>query len=122
MDYTFSLCEVRQHSKKLSGRFCSSCEVQFETAESHQQHYKTEHHKYNLKRRMLNLKPVTEELFHSKKKGKRERIGLLWAWLGGFGIWDGYKGIEVVSVGIGICCGVRFGMRLYSGFGVWIIL
>lgn len=69
MDYTFSLSNVREHSKKLTGRFCSTCEIEFKTPEEHQRHYKTDHHKYNLKRRMLNLHPISEELFYSKRKG-----------------------------------------------------
>lgn len=73
MEYTFSINTKRKHTKKLKGLFCSTCEVEFKEVKSHQSHYKSELHKYNLKRRMVDLSPVSEELYEKKKRGEYTR-------------------------------------------------
>lgn len=69
MDYTFSIVNKRTHSKKLKGLFCSTCETEFDSVAAHQQHYKSDFHKYNLRRRMVDLMPVSEETYEQRKKG-----------------------------------------------------
>lgn len=71
MDYTFSIKTQRKHTKKLKGLFCSTCEIEFQDARSHQAHYKSELHKYNLKRRIVDLPPISLEFFEKKKQGTR---------------------------------------------------
>ncbi|KAI8095906.1 C2H2 type zinc-finger-domain-containing protein [Thamnidium elegans] len=55
-----------------SGLFtCLSCQVAFQTPESQRNHYRSEWHRYNLKRKVVNLPCVTLEQFSSKTEGKR---------------------------------------------------
>ncbi|KAG7660733.1 REI1 [[Candida] subhashii] len=66
---------------------CTTCDLQFPTPEDQRTHMKGEWHRYNLKRRVAQLPPISEELFNSKvatlaeseeavtdnKKGKGEK-------------------------------------------------
>lgn len=45
---------------------CNSCGLGFPTSEDQRQHMKTEWHRYNLKRRVAQLPPITEEVFDAK--------------------------------------------------------
>jgi pre-60S factor REI1 len=45
---------------------CISCRLQFENAEEQKLHFKSDHHRYNLKRKVLGLEPVT--LFEFEQK------------------------------------------------------
>ena len=67
MDYTFSINTKRTHTKNLTGLFCSTCETMYPDVKQHQTHYKTEFHKYNLKRRMVDLEPISIQFFEKKK-------------------------------------------------------
>ncbi|GAA5797850.1 hypothetical protein HPULCUR_003246 [Helicostylum pulchrum] len=50
-----------------SGLFtCLSCQVAFQTPESQRNHYRSEWHRYNLKRKVVNLPCVTLDQFSSK--------------------------------------------------------
>jgi hypothetical protein len=69
MDYTFSISNKRKHTKKLKGLFCSTCEIEFKEVSKHQEHYKSDLHKYNLKRRMVDLQPISQEIYEKKKQG-----------------------------------------------------
>lgn len=69
MDFTFAITHKREHTKKLKGLFCSTCESEFKEVKKHQEHYKTDFHKYNLKRRMVDLLPISEEMYEKKKLG-----------------------------------------------------
>ncbi|KAH7586638.1 Zinc finger C2H2 type domain signature [Nakaseomyces glabratus] len=66
---------------------CNSCELVFETSAFQRQHMKTDWHRYNLKRKVASLPPVSEDNFNSKvqvsqeqaaeealKKGKNEQL------------------------------------------------
>ena len=64
----------RSTGKTLTGNFCVSCEITFDTEQQHKQHYKSEVHRYNLKRKMVNLPPVSEERFLNSIAGKINRI------------------------------------------------
>lgn len=45
---------------------CVTCQIVFETAETHRTHYKTDWHRYNLKRKIINLPPVDRPTFESR--------------------------------------------------------
>ncbi|KAI7898748.1 C2H2 type zinc-finger-domain-containing protein [Cokeromyces recurvatus] len=45
---------------------CLACQVAFPTSERQRNHYRTDWHKYNLKRKVANLLPVTAEQFNQK--------------------------------------------------------
>lgn len=56
-----------------SGLFtCLSCQVAFQTPESQRNHYRSEWHRYNLKRKVVNLPCVTLDQFSSKTEGKKK--------------------------------------------------
>lgn len=48
---------------------CLACQVVFTTAESQRVHYGTDWHRYNLKRKVAELSPVTSEVFNQKILG-----------------------------------------------------
>lgn len=51
----------------MSGLYtCNSCSIAFETGQDQRDHMKTEWHRYNLKRRVAQLPPITEQTFNSK--------------------------------------------------------
>ncbi len=45
---------------------CLSCRVGFPTSEGQRQHYKTDWHRYNLKRKIAGMVPVTAENFRER--------------------------------------------------------
>lgn len=58
---------------------CNTCQIQFTSSEDQRTHMKGEWHRYNLKRRVAQLPPISEEMFNSKvanvsdKKEKEEK-------------------------------------------------
>ena len=58
---------------------CLTCRVLFEDADNQREHYKTDWHRYNLKRKLVELQPVTEEEFQQKvafqTQKKDEKVG-----------------------------------------------
>ena len=46
---------------------CPTCLQSFTNTEAHKQHYKSDFHRYNLKRKMVKLAPITEQQFNAKK-------------------------------------------------------
>ena len=50
---------------------CLACHVAFPTAPEQRVHYKTEWHRYNLKRKVAELPPVTEASFADRVVGMR---------------------------------------------------
>ncbi|KAI7902484.1 C2H2 type zinc-finger-domain-containing protein [Cokeromyces recurvatus] len=64
---------------------CLACQVAFQTTERQRAHYRTDWHKYNLKRKIAQLSPVTAEQFaqkvlaqQTKGKEEEERRGLIY--------------------------------------------
>lgn len=61
-----------------SGIFtCISCRIKFHSAELQRMHMKTEWHRYNLKRRVAELPPISSEMFEIKvlqQKAKQEQL------------------------------------------------
>lgn len=49
------------------GYYCSTSDTVFQDREGLQQHYQSELHKYNLKRKLAGLPPVTREWFEARK-------------------------------------------------------
>jgi hypothetical protein len=53
---------------------CLACQVVFPTAESQRVHYVTDWHRYNLKRKVAELPPVTSEVYNQKVLGTNTLI------------------------------------------------
>ncbi|KAI8088640.1 C2H2 type zinc-finger-domain-containing protein [Halteromyces radiatus] len=51
---------------------CISCKVAFESAETQRLHYRSDWHRYNLKRKVADLPPVTREQFEQKDQARKE--------------------------------------------------
>ncbi|KAF8210075.1 C2H2 type zinc-finger-domain-containing protein [Mycena galopus ATCC 62051] len=50
---------------------CLSCTIAFHTAEDQRTHYRSDHHRYNMKRRVAGLPPVSAEVFNQKVLDRR---------------------------------------------------
>jgi len=48
---------------------CLACHVAFENAENQRIHYKSDWHRYNLKRKVADLEPLSAKEFHSRVLG-----------------------------------------------------
>lgn len=48
---------------------CNTCHLCFETSNEMREHYKTNFHRFNLKRKTAGLRPVPQELFEKKVAG-----------------------------------------------------
>ena len=59
----------------MSGFTCISCRVAFAEAELQRAHYKTDWHRYNLKRKVAELPPVTAENFTERVLAQRAQVG-----------------------------------------------
>ena len=53
----------------MSTLVCSNCKIQLTNDDSMREHYKSEFHRYNIKRHLVNLAPITHEQFTKKKAG-----------------------------------------------------
>ncbi|XP_041365417.1 zinc finger protein 622-like [Gigantopelta aegis] len=58
----------------MSAFACITCWVAFADAELHRSHYKTDWHRYNLKRRVAEMAPVTAENFQQRVLAQRTLI------------------------------------------------
>ena len=61
-------------SPALTHFTCITCRVAFKTAEIQRAHYKTDWHRYNLKRKVAELPPVSAETFQEKVLAQREAM------------------------------------------------
>ncbi|KAF8325203.1 C2H2 type zinc-finger-domain-containing protein [Cantharellus anzutake] len=50
---------------------CLSCLIAFHTGEEQREHYRSDHHRYNMKRRVASLPPVSVQIFNQKVLDKR---------------------------------------------------
>ncbi|KAF8518797.1 C2H2 type zinc-finger-domain-containing protein [Gautieria morchelliformis] len=50
---------------------CMSCSIGFPTAEDQRVHYRSDHHRYNMKRRVASLPPITAAMFNQKVLQRR---------------------------------------------------
>ncbi len=53
---------------------CSTCSVVFKDTELQREHYKTDWHRYNLKRKVAEMPPVTLEIFEEKMSKHQEKM------------------------------------------------
>jgi len=56
---------IPQHSE--ASYFCSSCQFHLHEEKEYKNHYKSEFHRYNIKRKLLEFVPVTYEQFMKRK-------------------------------------------------------
>ena len=52
--------------EEYPGITCLHCRVVFTTVEAGREHYKSEWHRYNLKRKIADLPPISSDLFKSE--------------------------------------------------------
>ncbi|KAG0228505.1 hypothetical protein BGW42_002129 [Actinomortierella wolfii] len=52
---------------------CLACHVAFKTADIQREHYRSDWHRYNLKRKMVELPPVTAEVFTQKVLAQQQK-------------------------------------------------
>ncbi|TFL01541.1 C2H2 type zinc-finger-domain-containing protein [Pterulicium gracile] len=52
---------------------CLSCEIAFPSPEMQREHYRSDHHRYNMKRRVASLPPLSAEVFNQKVLDRREQ-------------------------------------------------
>lgn len=63
------------HSTNNNTRYtCLSCQIQFASTDLQRMHMKTEWHRYNLKRRVAQLAPVSNEIFQVKVAHIKDQI------------------------------------------------
>lgn len=63
-----------QHIDIFAAMFtCISCRIAFDTAEEQRSHFGTDWHRYNMKRRVANLPPVSATSFNEKVIERREQ-------------------------------------------------
>ncbi|XP_072365661.1 cytoplasmic 60S subunit biogenesis factor ZNF622-like isoform X1 [Scyliorhinus torazame] len=70
------LCEVlhSKGGKAMSSYTCITCRVAFADAEIQRSHYKTDWHRYNLKRKVADMPPVTAENFQERLLSQRAAV------------------------------------------------
>ncbi|CAE6429417.1 unnamed protein product [Rhizoctonia solani] len=56
---------------------CLSCAIAFFSAEDQRVHYKSDHHRYNMKRRVANLPPVSAHAFDQKVLERRAETAVM---------------------------------------------
>lgn len=62
----------------MSGLYtCITCRVGFANLDLQRGHYKTDWHRYNLKRKVAELPPVTADTFQQKVLAQREQVKLV---------------------------------------------
>ena len=52
----------------MEGLFCTSCRVTLDSSEESKDHYKSDFHTYNIKRKLVNLAPVSFESYQIKQR------------------------------------------------------
>ncbi|KAI0675003.1 C2H2 type zinc-finger-domain-containing protein [Trametes maxima] len=56
---------------------CLSCTIAFHTAQDQREHYRSDHHRYNMKRRVAGLPPVSAILFNQKVMERRAETAIM---------------------------------------------
>ncbi|KAJ3788659.1 C2H2 type zinc-finger-domain-containing protein [Lentinula aff. detonsa] len=67
--------EEQEHSKHLFT--CISCSIAFVSAEEQRVHYRSDHHRYNMKRRVAGLPPVSVAVFNEKVNERRMETAIM---------------------------------------------
>ncbi|CDO76715.1 hypothetical protein BN946_scf184796.g9 [Trametes cinnabarina] len=66
------------HPESHSGLYtCLSCTIAFHTAQDQREHYRSDHHRYNMKRRVAGLPPVSADLFNQKVLERRAETAIM---------------------------------------------
>ena len=58
----------------MSAYTCITCRVAFADADLQRGHYKTDWHRYNLKRKVAEMPPVTAENFQERVLAQRKQV------------------------------------------------
>ncbi|KAI0645398.1 C2H2 type zinc-finger-domain-containing protein [Trametes meyenii] len=56
---------------------CLSCTIAFHSAQDQREHYRSDHHRYNMKRRVAGLPPVSATLFNQKVLERRAETAIM---------------------------------------------
>lgn len=56
---------------------CLSCSIAFPSAEEQRGHYRSDHHRYNMKRRIASLPPVSAAIFNQKVLERRQETAIM---------------------------------------------
>ncbi|KAF4620496.1 hypothetical protein D9613_000605 [Agrocybe pediades] len=56
---------------------CLSCSIAFLTPEDQRVHYRSDHHRYNMKRRVASLPPISEAVFNQKVIERRTETAIM---------------------------------------------
>ncbi|KAI9442441.1 C2H2 type zinc-finger-domain-containing protein [Lactarius indigo] len=56
---------------------CLSCSIAFLTAEEQREHYRSDHHRYNMRRRVASLPPVSAAVFNQKVLERRQETAVV---------------------------------------------
>jgi hypothetical protein len=58
--------QMEVHQPQTNELYCATCSQHYPNTDSYKQHYKSDFHRYNIKRKMVKLVPVTLEQFNAK--------------------------------------------------------
>lgn len=58
---------ITSEGSELLGFYCATCGVECGEERQFKSHYRSDLHYYNMKRKIVNLPPVSEDYFHSRK-------------------------------------------------------
>ena len=61
---------------KMATMTCLACNVGFEDVDLGRMHYKTDWHRYNLKRKVVNLGPITYEKFQERVALEQKQVNM----------------------------------------------
>eukprot|EP01015_Nassula_variabilis_P021642 TRINITY_DN387_c0_g1_i9.p1 TRINITY_DN387_c0_g1~~TRINITY_DN387_c0_g1_i9.p1 ORF type:complete len:314 (+),score=69.49 TRINITY_DN387_c0_g1_i9:85-1026(+) len=67
---------IRDSRQAMQELYCSSCRINIELEAEYKKHFKSEFHRYNIKRKLVNLTPATIEQYLQKKNqnlGEKEK-------------------------------------------------
>ena len=67
-DYLLGTVPEPRKNRSLIGVFCATCEINYADEIEHKNHYKTDFHLFNLKRRIHHLAPISQEFFDRSLK------------------------------------------------------
>lgn len=56
---------------------CLSCSIAFLSAEEQRTHYRSDHHRYNMKRRVASLPPISAAVFNQKVLERRQETAIM---------------------------------------------
>jgi hypothetical protein len=68
--YSEILTEDQTEDESLFDFYCPTCLLSFGDDLGFKQHYKSELHQYNVKRKLVDLKPIRMEYFEEVKQSK----------------------------------------------------